>query len=95
MRGFTPGGRCTFRSGERSATHLHEDTLAWLPLVLPVLPLVVLTPERPRLTAALALVGRWRDAARMLVGWRERAFELGAVVHVALDPRGAHVAARA
>lgn len=38
--------------------------------VVPFLPLLVLTPERPRLTVALALVGRWREAARSLAGWR-------------------------
>jgi hypothetical protein len=38
--------------------------------VLGLLPLLVLEPEHPRLTTALALVGRWRDAARSLTGWR-------------------------
>jgi hypothetical protein len=38
--------------------------------LLGLLPLLVLEPEHPRLTTALALVGRWRDAARSLAGWR-------------------------
>lgn len=37
---------------------------------VPLLPLLLFTPERPRLTVALALMGRWRDAARTLAGWR-------------------------
>ena len=43
---------------------------AFMPLCLPVLPLLFMGPERPRLTVALAVVGRWRDAARTLAGWR-------------------------
>jgi hypothetical protein len=35
-----------------------------------LLPLLFITPERPRLTVALALLGRWREAARTLAGWR-------------------------
>jgi hypothetical protein len=38
--------------------------------VFPLLPLLFLPPERPRLTMALALVGRWRDALPHLAGWR-------------------------
>ncbi len=43
---------------------------AFLPLCLPVLPLLFMAPERPRLTVAFAVVGRWRDAAQTLAGWR-------------------------
>lgn len=43
---------------------------AFMPRCLPVLPLLFMAPERPRLTIALALVGRWRDAARTLSGVR-------------------------
>jgi hypothetical protein len=49
---------------------LRVTLAAFMPLCLPVLPLLILVPERPRLTVALALVGRWRDAARTLAGWR-------------------------
>jgi hypothetical protein len=42
----------------------------WLPMTLPLVPLLIMTPERPRLTIALALVGRWRDAHATLAGWR-------------------------
>lgn len=37
---------------------------------LPMLPVLFVDPECPRLTVALAFVGRFRDAARMLAGWR-------------------------
>jgi hypothetical protein len=37
---------------------------------LPMLPMLFVDPECPRLTVALAFVGRFRDAARMLAGWR-------------------------
>jgi hypothetical protein len=51
----------------------HEAVRAWafgLPMVLPLLPVLAIPPERPRLTLALILVGRWRDAIRELAGWR-------------------------
>lgn len=38
--------------------------------IVAFLPLLFITPERPRLTVALALLGRWREAARTLAGWR-------------------------
>jgi hypothetical protein len=53
---------------------------ACLPLCLPVLPLLFMAPERPRLTVALALLGRWRDAAQTLVGWRWPIVALGVVL---------------
>ena len=37
---------------------------------LPMLPVLFVDPEYPRLTVALAFVGRFRDAARRLAGWR-------------------------
>ena len=57
-------------AGMAEASRFDTGTLTWPPLVLPVLPLVFMAPERPRLTVALALVGRWRDAGRALAGWR-------------------------
>lgn len=42
----------------------------FLPMSLPLLPLLVLDPERPRVTLALVAAGRWRDAAEQLAGWR-------------------------
>jgi hypothetical protein len=41
----------------------------WLPMTLPLLPLLFMAPSRPRLTLALALLGRWRDAYATLAGW--------------------------
>ena len=38
--------------------------------IVSFLPLLFITPERPRMTVALALVGRWREVARSLAGWR-------------------------
>jgi len=37
---------------------------------LPMFPMLFVDPECPRLTVALAFVGRFRDAARTLTGWR-------------------------
>ncbi len=37
---------------------------------LPMLPLLFVDPEHPRRTVALASIGRFRDAARTLTGWR-------------------------
>ncbi len=37
---------------------------------LPLLPLVFMAPERPRVAVAMALLGRWRDAFCQLAGWR-------------------------
>jgi hypothetical protein len=42
----------------------------WIPMSLPVIPLIFMEPERPRLTLALLMVGRWRDACAQLKGWR-------------------------
>jgi hypothetical protein len=58
----------------------HLAVRAWafqLTTILPLLPLLVLEPERPRLTVALVLVGRWRDARRELAGWRWVAIAAG------------------
>jgi hypothetical protein len=43
---------------------------AFMPPCLPIVPLLFMVPEHPRLTAALALIGRFRDAAGTLAGWR-------------------------
>ncbi len=43
---------------------------SFLPRCLPLVPLLFMAPTRPRYTAALALVGRWTDAARELTGLR-------------------------
>jgi hypothetical protein len=53
---------------------------AFVPSCLPVLPLLFMAPERPRLTVALALVGRWRDAARTLAGLRWPMVAMGVVL---------------
>jgi hypothetical protein len=53
---------------------------ACMPLCLPVVPLLFMAPERPRLTVALALVGRWRDAAQTLAGWRWPLVALGVLM---------------
>jgi hypothetical protein len=42
----------------------------WIPMSLPVLPLLFMEPARPRLTLSLLMVGRWRDAVAELKGWR-------------------------
>jgi hypothetical protein len=43
---------------------------SFLPRCLPLLPLLFVVPSRPRYAAALALVGRWTDAAREFAGLR-------------------------
>lgn len=42
----------------------------FLPCCLPLVPLLFMLPKRPVYTAALALVGRWSDAAREMEGFR-------------------------
>jgi hypothetical protein len=54
----------------RSYLDLQPLLSAFMPQILPAIPLLFLVPDRPRLTMALALVGRWRDAGRSLAGWR-------------------------
>lgn len=59
----------------RAASYEGEMHVPWMltffvPMSLPLLPLLFIAPERPRLTLALAFVGRWRDAARSLAGFR-------------------------
>jgi hypothetical protein len=49
--------------------HLAWALTFWLPMTLPLLPLLFLAPERPRLTLAFAVVGRWRDADATIAGW--------------------------
>lgn len=49
--------------------HLGWALTFWLPMTLPLLPLLFMAPERPRLTMAFAVVGRWRDAYATLAGW--------------------------
>src|SRR4051812_10461066 len=53
---------------------------ACMPLCLPVVSLLFMAPERPRLTVALALMGRWRDAAQTLAGWRWPIVALGVLL---------------
>ncbi len=42
----------------------------WHAAAVQFLPLLLVTPERPRVTVALALVGRWREALETLSGFR-------------------------
>lgn len=67
-------------AGVTEAMRFDDGTFAWLTLVFPVLPLVIMAPDRPRLTAALALMGRWRDAGKTLAGWRWIAVALGTLL---------------
>ena len=69
----------------RAASYGGEMHIPWvltffLPMSLPLLPLLFMAPERPRLTLALAFVGRWGDAARSLAGFRWIAVALGVVL---------------
>jgi hypothetical protein len=69
----------------RAASYEGEMHAPWmltffLPMSLPLLPLLFMAPERPRLTLALACVGRWRDAARSLAGVRWIPVALGVVL---------------
>ena len=59
--------------------HIPWALTFWLPMSLPLLPLLFMAPERPRLTVALALVGRFRDAAHTLSGWRWPLVAIGVV----------------
>jgi hypothetical protein len=52
----------------------------WLPMSLPLIPLLFVIPDRPRLTFALVFVGRFRDALRQLAGWRWVAVAAGIVL---------------
>ena len=55
-----------------TASYLDLEPLlsSFLPRCLPLVPLLFMAPTAPRYTAALALVGRWADAAKELVGLR-------------------------
>lgn len=58
---------------------------AFLPSCLPLVPLLFMAPERPRYTAALALVGRYRDAAHELSGVRWMLVAAGVIaLHIVL-----------
>lgn len=65
----------------------------WLPMSLPLIPLLFVDPDRPRLTVALAFVGRWRDAFQQLAGWRWIAVAAGIVLlnHAAWGASRCHV----
>jgi hypothetical protein len=52
----------------------------WLPMSLPLLPLLFMEPDRPRLTLALLAVGRWRDAVAQLTGFRWLVVAAGVVL---------------
>ena len=65
-----------------AASYTGEMHVPWvltffLPMSLPLLPLLFMAPERPRFTLALAFVGRWRDAGRSLAGLRWIAVSIG------------------
>jgi hypothetical protein len=69
----------------QAASYAGEMHVPWmltffLPMSLPLLPLLFMAPERPRLTLALAFVGRWRDAARSLAGLPWLAVALGVIL---------------
>jgi hypothetical protein len=63
---------------------MHNDfwwsMTVWIPMSLPVIPLLFMKPERPRLTFALLMVGRWRDAVAELKGWRWLLVAVGTVL---------------
>jgi hypothetical protein len=59
--------------------HLPWALTFWLPMSLPLLPLLVLKAEQPRQTVALAVLGRWQEALRSLSGWRWIAVAAGVV----------------
>jgi hypothetical protein len=62
----------TLIDGVRSQSYLDLMSLLTklVPACLLVIPLLFMAPERPRRAAALALVGRWDEAARELLGIR-------------------------
>jgi hypothetical protein len=62
----------TLIDGVRSQSYLDLMSLftKFVPTCLPVIPLLFMAPARPRHVAALALVGRWEEAARELAGIR-------------------------
>jgi hypothetical protein len=65
--------RVDYQMGEvmtQSYLDLEPLLSSFLPRCLPLLPLLFMAPIRPRYAAALALVGRWRDATRELAGVR-------------------------
>lgn len=61
------------------AMHIPWALTFWLPMSLPLVPLLIMKAERPRLTVALALVSRWKDALGSLAGWRWIAVAAGVV----------------
>jgi hypothetical protein len=65
--------------------HLAWALTFWLPMSLPLLPLLFMQPQRPRLTLALLALGRGRDALALLTGFR---WPLVAVAVVLLNRAG-------
>lgn len=59
--------------------HIPWALTFWLPMSLPLLPLLFMAPERPRLMVAFAFVGRFREAAATLAGWRWPLVAIGLV----------------
>jgi len=57
-------------AGYEGELHVAWALTFWLPMSLPLLPLLFMEPDRPRLTLALLAVGRWRDAVAQLAGFR-------------------------
>ena len=55
---------------QRSFNDYESIARRFVPACLPVLPLLFMRPERPVYAAALAMVGRWNDAAREVEGLR-------------------------
>lgn len=65
--------RVDYQMGEvMTESYLNLEPLlsSFLPRCLPLVPLLIMAPTRPRYTAALALLGRWTEAARELTGLR-------------------------
>ncbi|MFS8069766.1 MAG: hypothetical protein ACMG6S_25660 [Byssovorax sp.] len=62
----------TMIDGVQSESYLDLMPLlrSFVPECLPMLPLLFMAPKAPRYVAALALVGRWYDAAREMTGIR-------------------------
>jgi hypothetical protein len=57
-------------AGYEGPMHVAWALTFWLPMNLPLIPLLFMEPDHPRLTLALLAAGRWRDAVARLMGFR-------------------------